>query len=245
MKIYKCKFCEKECLSSRSYINHELRCKLNVNRDKSLLGNGRPVIRPPKFVGPPAPKHCEFCNKFYPHGSSTPALNNHVRRCPSNPNKIREILTPEGKQKIIQGSLKGNLRWKDEEERKKQSIRMRKVAFDNPSSYSQRNVQRSKKITYQGINFDSTWEFEFFKWCENNNIKCERNTKGFKYNFEGVRTYYPDFYLPDFNTYVEIKGQETEKDYAKWRDFPKNLIKIKKKEIDLIKENTYTICMET
>lgn len=245
MTIFKCKFCKKEWPSSRSYNNHESRCKLNLDRDVSLLGTGRPIIRPPKFVGPPTPKHCEFCNKFYPHGTSTPALNNHVRRCSSNPNKILEILTPEGREKILQGSSNANSRWKNEDERKKQSVRMREVALNNPESYSQRNVQRSKKITYNGVKFDSTWELEFFKWCENNNVECERNTKGFKYNFDGIRTYYPDFYLPEHNSYVEVKGQETERDYAKWRDFPEKLIKIKKKEIDLIKENQYNLYVQS
>jgi hypothetical protein len=218
-----------------------LRCRLNLNRDNNLLGTGRPVIKPPKLVGPPSPKHCEFCNKFYPKGSSTPALNNHVRRCSSNPNKILEILTPAGREKIIQGSLKANLRWQHEEERNKQSAKMREVASNNPESYSQRNIGRAKKITYNNIHFDSLWEVDFYKWCEKNNIICNRNTFGFQYEYNGTRTYYPDFYLPTYDVYVEVKGQETERDIAKWKNFPKKLLKIKKKEIDLIKKDMYNL----
>ena len=33
------------------------------------------------------------------------------------------------------------------------------------------------------------------------------------------------------------------KDRAKWRDFPENLIKIRQKQIDLIKKNVYNIDM--
>lgn len=243
MNLYKCKFCEKEYTSSRSYNNHEPRCKLNFNRNTMLLGKGRPIIRPKKFVGPPSPKYCEFCNKFYPHGTSTSALNNHVRRCSFNPNKILEILTPEGKQKRIQSLSKGNLRWQDDKERQKHSVRMREIAVKYPESYSQKNMNRSKKIIYNSIKFDSTWELKFYKWCEKNAVRCERNKKGFSYEFEGVRTYYPDFYLPEKDIYVEIKGQETEKDRAKWRDFPEKLLKISKKQIDLIAEGMYTLDM--
>jgi hypothetical protein len=71
-----------------------------------------------------------------------------------------------------------------------------------------------------------------------------RNKQGFKYQFDGTRTYYPDFYLPTFRCYVEVKGHVTVKDEAKWRDFPEKLLKIRKKEVDLIKKNEYNLIIE-
>lgn len=244
MNIFKCNFCSKEWNTSRSFNNHILRCKLNIDRDVKLLGSGRPVIRPTKLVGPPSPTNCEFCNKFYPYGTSTPAFNNHVKRCPKNPNKFRENLTPAGKQKMLDALSNSNARWNNPEIREKHSLKMRDVASKNPDSYSQRNINRAKKIIYNDIHFDSSWEVDFYKWCEKNNITCNRNTIGFQYEYNGSRTYYPDFYLPTYNVYVEVKGQETEKDIAKWRNFPEKLLKIKKKEIDLIKKDMYNLYID-
>lgn len=42
--------------------------------------------------------------------------------------------------------------------------------------------------------------------------------------FDRERKYIPDFYLPNIQCYVEIKGWKTKKDEAKWRDFPENLL---------------------
>ena len=45
----------------------------------------------------------------------------------------------------------------------------------------------------------------------------------FSYNFQNkLRRYTPDFYLVDTCEYVEIKGYKTEKDDAKWCQFPKD-----------------------
>jgi hypothetical protein len=41
----------------------------------------------------------------------------------------------------------------------------------------------------------------------------------------------PDFYVADFNAYLEIKGHETELDRCKWSQFQHNLIVWKKKEL--------------
>ena len=47
--------------------------------------------------------------------------------------------------------------------------------------------------------------------------------------------YFPDFYLEDYNMYIEIKGYETERDQYKWKVID-NLIIFKKEEIKFIKE---------
>ena len=66
----------------------------------------------------------------------------------------------------------------------------------------------SKKGRYKGTRCDSTYELIYLVYCELNNIAVKRNNKYFYYvNIDGnVRKYYPDFYLPDLDTYVELKG---------------------------------------
>lgn len=243
--MYTCKFCNKNWDSSRSFRNHEIRCKSNSDRNPIMLGKGRPIIRPEKFIGPPSPLTCGFCRKLYPLGKSTPAYANHVFRCKLNPDRVIETKTVEGKQKSIDALKKSNLRWKDEDQKLKHSVRMREVAKENPDTYSQKNISRGKKvIIYDGIQFDNSWELDFYKWCHSNNISCLRNKLGFPYEFDGKRTYYPDFFLPEFDVYVEVKGYETDKDLAKWKSFPKKLVKIFKKDIDLIRKNNYNLCVD-
>jgi hypothetical protein len=52
------------------------------------------------------------------------------------------------------------------------------------------------------------------------------------YQFDGrTRRYTPDFYLPLEDVYVEIKGYKTEKDEAKWSQFPERLVVLMKEEL--------------
>lgn len=78
-----------------------------------------------------------------------------------------------------------------------------------------------------------SWELEYVKYLDNNNIKWKHNKNKFYYEFNGLKSgrgyYIPDFYLIDENLFIEIKGYETEKDRAKWEWFPYKL-KILKKE---------------
>ena len=67
---------------------------------------------------------------------------------------------------------------------------------------------------------------------DKNNINWERCSESFKYNFEGfTKRYIPDFYLPDSDKYIEIKGFETKKDRAKWEHFPEKLEVLKEKQL--------------
>lgn len=62
------------------------------------------------------------------------------------------------------------------------------------------------------------------KNCGKNNILWKRNLIKFPYNWESsIHYYYPDFYLIESDEYVEIKGYKTDKDLAKWNDFPYKL----------------------
>lgn len=64
---------------------------------------------------------------------------------------------------------------------------------------------QNKIVTVQG-----TWELKYAKWLNENNINWVRSRKiNLKYKLfkdDYMHTYYPDFYLPDLNKYIEIKG---------------------------------------
>lgn len=67
---------------------------------------------------------------------------------------------------------------------------------------------KSKKGYYKGIRCESSYELIYLVYCLENGIKIERNNKYFLYkNIKGeTKKYYPDFYLPDSSTYIELKG---------------------------------------
>jgi hypothetical protein len=100
---------------------------------------------------------------------------------------------------------------------------------------------RTKQIEFDGIKFQGSWELIFYNYCKSNQISVERCTESFPYTWEGERSYYPDFYLPDLDLYIEIKGYETERDRKKWEHFPKSLKVLKEKDISYIKKGSYKL----
>lgn len=118
---------------------------------------------------------------------------------------------------------------------------MQAVVRKYPDSYSASNVNgRTKKIEYNGILLDGSWEFNFACWCDKNGITWERTKNGFEYVWNGNKIYYPDFYLPEINIFVEVKGFERPRDIAKW-SVVDNLAIIRAHEIKKIKLDTFTI----
>lgn len=81
---------------------------------------------------------------------------------------------------------------------------------------------RSKKQTYKGESFDGMWEVKLATWFDDQGISWRRNKESFSYEFDKPRRYTPDFFLPDVGCFVEVKGWTTEKDIAKWSQFPKD-----------------------
>lgn len=71
-----------------------------------------------------------------------------------------------------------------------------------------------KKIKYNHILFRSSYEVNFAKFLDLSDIEWEYENKTFDL---GTTTYTPDFYLPEFDYYIEIKGW--------WRDKAKQKVK--------------------
>ncbi len=92
---------------------------------------------------------------------------------------------------------------------------------------------RSKGCWYQSIEagkvyLDSSYELLFAKHLDNLGLRWVRNTTKFSYFWKDkFRSYTPDFYLKESKTYVEIKGYVTQKDWAKWSEFPDPIIVFK------------------
>ncbi len=83
------------------------------------------------------------------------------------------------------------------------------------------SLAKNMHINYKGVDLHGSWELKYAQYLDANGIRWIRNKESFHYFFEGTdRRYTPDFYLPDFDQYVEIKGHKTNKDDAKWSQFP-------------------------
>jgi DNA-directed RNA polymerase subunit RPC12/RpoP len=71
-------------------------------------------------------------------------------------------------------------------------------------------------IKYRGIWMRSSWEVAYAKHLDKQGIKWQYEFKQFNL---GEMTYTPDFYLPDSDTYVEVKGWWNKKERNKFKLF--------------------------
>ena len=65
-------------------------------------------------------------------------------------------------------------------------------------------LKHGKRFKYKNIWMRSTWEISFAKWCDKNKILWEYEKKSF--NLGKNCTYTPDFYLFNYDKYIEVKG---------------------------------------
>lgn len=89
---------------------------------------------------------------------------------------------------------------------------------------------RGKKTWYESsiagkVFLDSSYELRYAQYLDSQDINWLKNNKKFPYyDEEGkMRNYIPDFFLIDYNEYIEIKGYKTIRDDYKWNQFPHTL----------------------
>lgn len=268
IKKYICKYCNKIYDSPYKLGGHITRCKLNPNYEihlKKLEEARKHINYKNRKINESNICYCQFCNKECKNLNS---LKQHEIRCKENPNKIdltylsnRDYSNfnfnpsnqfikaqKEGKKFEVSSETKEKLSkiWKGkdlpEEMKIKISNGMQKAVKEHPESYFGINTNtRVKKYLYNGVWLDGNWEVIFAKYLDSQNIKWNRPKQGFKYIWNnGNHIYYPDFYLIDYDLYIEIKGQETERDHIKWKSVS-NLLVIRWDEIKKINRNTFNI----
>jgi len=209
-----CKYCNKECKNLNSLKQHEIRCKLNSNRINMDYIN----------IKPGHSKGHKGTNQFIKAkelGLSKPVVSDETKK------KLSKVW----KNKTLPQEMK-----------KKISISINKAIKEHPESYSSTNINgRVKHYEYNGFKLDGKWELEVAKYLDNKNIKWEKPLKGFTYEWNNSKhIYFPDFYLPEYDYYIEVKGYQRERDLYKWKSI-KKLIIIKSDEIKKIRKNDYDI----
>ena len=205
-----CIFCDRLCKNNNSLRNHERLCKMNPNRQQ-LASNFKIYNDKRRELGI---KGCNQYTKAAQLGLDKPQVTLETRSKLSHANQGRRM---------------------SDEEKLRRSDSMKKAVALHPDSYTKNNIAgRVTNIEYNGVKLKGSWELLVAKWLDSYDIKWQHEVKGFSYNWNGTRMYYPDFYLPDLDLYLEVKGYERERDRAKWSSVP-NLIIFKLKEITEIK----------
>lgn len=196
--------------------------------------------------------NCKYCNRLYKNLNS---LRQHEVRCKTNPDRLdmsginnprfgskgtnqytkaakegRVIeVSKETREKIRNANI-GTV-W-SEERRIKFSKIMKQVVKDNPESYSASNVSgRVKTYEFNGLKFKGTWELKVANALSNMGIKYTNKLNPIEYEWNNsTHLYFPDFYLPDLDLYIEVKGYKRDKDLCKWKALD-NLIILEAREI--------------
>jgi len=114
---------------------------------------------------------------------------------------------------------------------------MKRIVADDPESYSTNNVSgRVKNIEYNGYKVKGSWELIVAQVLDKYNITWTNNVSGYEYYWNGTKhLYFPDFYLPEYNVFIEVKGYQRDRDLCKWKDFPYDLMILKENEINELK----------
>ena len=128
-------------------------------------------------------------------------------------------LSDETRKKISENTKKKNANESEESKARRRATIAKKV--QNGEWHT--SLAKNHYYEYNGVDLHCSWEFNYAKWLDENQIKWQRCKDSFPYEFEGkIRKYIPDFYLPEYDEYIEIKGYKTAKDEAKWSQFPTN-----------------------
>ena len=97
-----------------------------------------------------------------------------------------------------------------------------RFGYDNSAQCPEIIAKSKKKYKFNGIMFDSSIEIAYYIFMKDHNEEIQRSNITFKFTFNGKICYYiPDFYLPKYNQYIEIKGDHFFKEdgtlYIPWK----------------------------
>lgn len=168
--------------------------------------------------------HSRWCRsnpkrKDYKTGSAKAVMAMNAARA-KNPNVANQytkskslgLPIPPGAQKGKPGTFTGRTHSKETK------IQQRESALKSPH-----RRLRKKMIEYNGIMLDSTWELELARRLDEQNIRWERPGPIKWIDEDGsIHNYFPDFFLPDHNLYLDPKNP-----YA---------YKVQEKKIDQLKK---------
>ncbi len=201
-----------------------------------------------------------FCNFCQSERKNENSLRNHERLCKKNPDRQYTVFSDDGfqKQYSVNQYIKAKMFGLPKPIVSKETRVKLSTAINNRSPEFKKRVGKKVSETinnkvkngewhtslakrmhysYKGVDLHGKWELKYAMYLDGNNVLWRRCSERFEYIFEGKKRHYtPDFYLPETDAYIEIKGYKTEKDKVKWSCFPSN-----KKLIVLMKNDLKNI----
>jgi len=115
------------------------------------------------------------------------------------------------------------------------SERMLRAVDEYPDSF--RGLNRIS-IKYRGRTYGSPWEVILAKKMYAAGVKHREPRQRFEYFWCGAyRKYLPDFYLPEYDIYVEVKGYVTPRDIQKWKSCGGKLVILTGSAINRLTKN--------
>ena len=242
--MYSCEFCNRKCKSKNAKVQHELWCVQNPNLSKEELEQKRALFSEYSKKANHSNRKiiyvcCTHCFRVIDaqmlgHHYMSKSCNDYINKSAKQETKTECLYCgkiprtdPEYHLSICRKNPnnKKGLVW-SEERKKKHSETMKAAVRDNPDSYSKNNVcGRIQIYEYRTYRLKGTWELITAKWLDSINIKWEYEVNPQPYFWENEwHSYFPDFYLPEYDVYIEVKGYKTERDRTKWDQFNKPLI---------------------
>lgn len=175
---YICKFCGRVCKNANSLRNHERLCKENPDRDLRSIENLR--------------------KGAYEWQLNHAAWNKGLtKETDERLKKASETYNNNFKAGLFKASFKGKRHTEEYKAYMSEVAKRRHLG----------GWHTSKSIEYNGVILDSEYEFCVAKELDENNIKWERPSPLlWKDENLNEHRYYPDFYLPEYNVYLDPKN---------------------------------------
>lgn len=210
-----CIHCEKPCKNKNSWKNHQRLCKKNPDRQLTSFE-----------------RNPHLAQRVADIKKDRGTISNGALKAKQEGRKFE--ISEETRKKLSNASKKQV--W-SEERKRQHSARMREVVANHPESYSSNNVcGRVKRHAYNSATLLGSWELLVAECLDKEEIKWTNEISPIKYTWkETERLYFPDFYLPELDLYIEVKGYKRDIDSAKWAAVS-NLIILMKQEINTLKE---------
>lgn len=203
---HKCPYCDKTYLYNKKRLEKHCKKAHNV-----------------KYVAVCVCPHCNYTHSDY-H-----VVGSHVPFCNKNPRVKKNI-------NIRKKTLRGP-RVQTEETRSKLS-KIRSILLETGGRGGFRDIKwyRVRNILDEEFVLRGSWEQKTALWLNKNGVVWKRKIY-IPYTIgKRTRTYTPDFFLPEYNTYLEVKGYFSEVDKRKMTAVAKTIpVKMLfKKHIDLL-----------
>lgn len=220
MKEYFCELCGATHFKKRSrFCSDECRAVNRASKPAPNLGRKQSAETIAKRIANTDQKAKEEKRKstmLAKHGVDNPSQLLEVKEIISAAvkNRPKVARTPEHSAKIAEARKRNGTNKHSEDTKRRQRERMLEF-YSNPnldrSFLLRENVKSWHKSGYiDGVYFRSSYEEKFLLFCKRYGIKVESaGNSRFAVDYIGednkLHKYYPDFYLPCYNTVIEIK----------------------------------------